>query len=258
MKLSECFYSIQGEGSTCGVPSFFVRVADCNLLCGGPNGCLIGKTIEGKPCSWWCDSWVVWKHGVETTNEQLLEKIQALSTKEGVDLVQGLIDGTIHFVWTGGEPTMEQNRGDVRVFVEFLNEKFPENKCFHELETNGTIFCDDGFYDLMDQINCSPKLANAGMKKVARVVPDAINQIKTHSNHWWKFVINFEEDIKEIEETYIKPFGLDKRQVILMPGVDNINDLPERTRFLFEMCKKYGFRGVTRGHILAWNKTVGV
>jgi len=43
-----------------------------------------------------------------------------------------------------------------------------------------------------------------------------------------------------------------------MPGVDNREDLAERTRFLFEMTKKYGYRGVTRQHILAWNRVTGV
>ena len=274
MKLSEAFYSIQGEGSTCGVPSVFIRVADCNLLCGGPKGCLIGKSIEGKSCSWWCDSWVVWKQGVEIANEQMLEKLQSLNIKEEVDVVQGLIDGTIHFVWTGGEPTLEKNRKDIESFMNFWDTLYPDNSSFHEIETNGTICCPAiqhnvgkrtgsfemplCFYSLFDQINCSPKLANSGMKKVVRIVPEAIDQIRKHHNGWFKFVINFEEDIQEIKETYLKPFGIEAKKVILMPGVDNAKDLPEVTRFLYEMCKKYGYRGVTRGHILAWNKTVGV
>src|SRR5581483_10624102 len=33
LKISEIFYSIQGEGSLVGVPSVFVRTSGCNLRC---------------------------------------------------------------------------------------------------------------------------------------------------------------------------------------------------------------------------------
>ena len=33
MKISEIFYSIQGEGMLAGVPSLFIRTSGCNLRC---------------------------------------------------------------------------------------------------------------------------------------------------------------------------------------------------------------------------------
>lgn len=254
MNVSEVFYSIQGEGVSQGTPSVFVRVSGCNMICGGPNASLLKK----GHATWWCDSEPVWRHGTEVSNEDLLQHIIQQGQAEGVSLLQGLLDGTIHFVWTGGEPTMERNRCTITSFLEFLSTAYPGTRSYHELETNGTIPCPDGFYDRIDQINCSPKLANSGMKAVVRIVPEAIAQIDGHRNSWFKFVISAEADIREIEETYLAPFNIAKRKVVLMPAVNNLEDLPGATRFLYETCKKYGYRGVTRGHILAWNKTTGV
>ncbi len=33
LKIAELFYSLQGEGSLVGVPSFFIRTSGCNLRC---------------------------------------------------------------------------------------------------------------------------------------------------------------------------------------------------------------------------------
>ena len=32
--ISSDFYSVQGEGFSTGVPSYFIRLANCNLTCG--------------------------------------------------------------------------------------------------------------------------------------------------------------------------------------------------------------------------------
>jgi hypothetical protein len=43
-----------------------------------------------------------------------------------------------------------------------------------------------------------------------------------------------------------------------MPGLDDQADFHERTNFVLEMAKIYKFRGLTRLHISAWNKTLNV
>ncbi len=271
MKLSESFYSIQGEGVTTGVPSYFVRLYNCNLMCGGPDGSL----VKAGKATWWCDTEYVWKEKTDFTNEEFEEKILREGEELGFDLIGGLVDGTVHFIWTGGEPTMEHNREAIFSFIEYWNKKYAGHCSFHELETNGTIVCPPeqylsqlafhgNLYDTMDQINCSAKLANSGMKAAVRIVPGAIDQIAAHPNHWWKFVIDCtnEEtalrDFEEIERDYIEPFDLDRRRVVLMPGVDKLEDLPDVTRVLYEVAKKLGVRASTRAHILAWDQTTGV
>ena len=38
LTIAEDFYSVQGEGPTTGVPSYFIRLRDCNLTCGASWG----------------------------------------------------------------------------------------------------------------------------------------------------------------------------------------------------------------------------
>ena len=51
--ISEVFYSIQGEGKTVGIPSVFIRLGGCNLMCGG-----MGTQFDGELHNeeWRCDT----------------------------------------------------------------------------------------------------------------------------------------------------------------------------------------------------------
>ena len=74
MKLSELFYSIQGEGKLVGVPSVFVRASGCNLRCV------------------WCDTpYASWEpEGAEMSVDEIVSRVRHF--------------GADHVVLTGGEP----------------------------------------------------------------------------------------------------------------------------------------------------------
>lgn len=74
MKLSELFYSIQGEGKLAGVPSIFVRASGCNLRCT------------------WCDTpYASWNpQGDEASIQQIINRVAEYPSR--------------HVVLTGGEP----------------------------------------------------------------------------------------------------------------------------------------------------------
>ena len=82
--------------------------------------------------------------------------------------------------------------------------------------------------------------------------------IMSHKNYWFKFVVSEEEDMKEIEEDFIKPFNIPPKRVLMMPGLDKQDNYHERTKFCMEMGKKYGYTGLTRLHVSAWDQTTGV
>ena len=72
-KITEIFYSIQGEGFWVGTPCIFIRLSGCNLSCS------------------WCDT----KHEIkkELNESEILEEIKQYPTKM--------------VVITGGEPTQQ-------------------------------------------------------------------------------------------------------------------------------------------------------
>jgi organic radical activating enzyme len=129
---------------------------------------------------------------------------------------------------------------------------------FNEIETNGTVVIDEDLFEIINQINCSPKLSNSGMTAKQRIVPEAIKRIMEHPNYQFKFVISNEEDVQEIFSEFVLPLSIPLKNVVCMPGLDDVANFEERTQFCLEMAKKYKFRGLTRLHIAAWNKTLNV
>jgi organic radical activating enzyme len=209
---------------------------------------------EGK-ATWTCDSTSQWLwRGEDKEFDYLINRWK----EEGV--YDDILNGTVHVIWTGGEPTIKGHQEAIVNFTNYRLSRHLDNAVspFYEIETNGTIKIEDKLFTMLDQINCSPKLANSGMTEKQRIVPDAIKRIMEHKNYQFKFVISNEEDVKELFRDFVIPFSIPLANVVCMPGLDDVKDFEERTQFCLEMAKKYRFRGLTRLHIAAWNKTLNV
>ena len=285
--ISSDFYSVQGEGISSGIPSYFVRLGLCNLNCGMSrkytNKLLKEASLadgeifkgdlelEGK-ASWTCDSTSQWLWRGEEKDFQYL-----IDQWKQQDIYNDIVNGTIHIIWTGGEPTIKGHQEAIVNFHKYwmsqdlniistntnsfisryLGNSFSRS-FFNEIETNGTIIIDEPLFGLIDQINCSPKLSNSGMEEKRRIVPAAIKRIMEHANYQFKFVISTEDDIKEMFRDFVEPFNIPLKNVVCMPGLDSQSDFHERTQFCLEMAKKYKFRGMTRLHISAWDRVINV
>jgi organic radical activating enzyme len=280
--ISSDFYSVQGEGISSGVPSYFVRLGICNLTCGMSRQFTNqlmkeqlledGEIFEGDlhkegKATWTCDSTSQWLwRGEDKDFQYLIDRWK----EEGI--YDDIKNGTIHIIWTGGEPTIKGHQEAIRNFIWYWKSVDPSiNKiesgglihtdkitAFSEIETNGTVYIDHPLWIQLDQINCSPKLSNSGMTEKQRINPEAIKRIMQHNNYQFKFVISNEEDVLELFRDFVVPFSIPLKNVVCMPGLDDVANFEERTQFVLEMAKKYKFRGLTRLHIAAWNKTLNV
>jgi 7-carboxy-7-deazaguanine synthase len=268
--ISSDFYSVQGEGKSTGVPSYFIRLGLCNLTCGMSNrflkNLINGKELadgeifkgdlelEGK-ATWTCDSTSQWAWRGENKDFQYL-----IDQWKEQGIYQDILDGTIHLIWTGGEPAMKKHQEAICNFLQYLwkTDDFDLFNVYNEIETNGTVYIDNILFTKLHQINCSPKLENSGMTAKQRIKEDAIKRIMEHENYQFKFVISTEEDVLELFRDFVEPFNIPLKNVVCMPGLDDQADFHERTQFVLEMAKKYKFTGLTRLHISAWDKTLNV
>lgn len=269
--LSEDFYSIQGEGITTGYPSYFIRLANCNLTCGAtpkfvnkfkkeerddtPGSFRGDLEAEGK-ATWTCDSIPEWAKGENIGYTYFIDRWI------NQDILKDVASGLIHIIWTGGEPTIPMHQLAIDGFMKYFESYCEKNDIaftpYCEIETNGTIVISPQLGRWLDQINCSPKLSNSGMTVKQRINEGALLSIRSQEKYQFKFVISNEDDIKEMFDTFINPFNIPITNICCMPGMDSRENFHERTKWVMEMGMKYKFIALSRMHISAWDQTTGV
>lgn len=265
IKISEIFYSIQGEGKYVGVPSVFLRTFGCNFRClgfGMPKGELTRdiEKIDAKAYTSYqdlplvatgCDSYPTsdprFKHlspvrDVDSIVDSIME---ALPFKEWRDE---------HLVITGGEPLL----GWQRAFPDLLDH--PKMKGLKEItfETNGTQELTDQFAEFLEEwswpdqypgfereitFSVSAKLSCSGESREEAIRPDVVCGYETIGVTYLKFVVATEDDITEALETVkiYRDAGF-KGHVYLMPvgGVESVYALNNKNVALAAM--KHGVR----------------
>jgi 7-carboxy-7-deazaguanine synthase len=264
IKVSELFYSIQGEGRYLGVPSVFLRTFGCNFTCSGfgmPKGEKsnernviadnIGKYKEYKDLplvNTGCDSYASWDPKFKdlsplVTTEKLAETIvQLLPYQEWREE---------HLVITGGEPLL----GWQRSFPELLNHSLMKSLKELTFETNGTQLLSNDFEQYLYHwgieqrgYNCltfsvSPKLSNSGELRTDAIKPSVVCQYESIGHTYLKFVIATEDDLEECLDTVdvYKKYGF-KGNIYLMPvgGVESVYHLNNKR--VAEFAMKCGLR----------------
>jgi organic radical activating enzyme len=232
IKVSELFYSAQGEGRFVGVPSVFLRTFGCNFTCAG-FGCAPGskskeadevaknihlyKTFEELPLvNTGCDSYASWHPAFKELSpnydtKELVDKMLALTPNHKWVQDNG---NDVHLVITGGEPLL----GWQRAYEELLSREGMQDLRNITFETNGTQRLQDKFaeYLLLWQLpgidfkrevtfSVSAKLSASGEKWEEAICPDIVASYQNLGTVYLKFVVETEEHFAEVERA-VKEF----------------------------------------------------
>lgn len=225
----EIFATVQGEGTSAGVPSVFVRLAECNLRCS------------------WCDTKYTWDW---TSYDRAAETVE-LGLDAITERVVGLAgEGVKTAIFTGGEPLLQQDE------LESLARRLRERGLRIEVETNATVMPTDGFAACVDQWNVSPKLASSGNAERARHRPSVLQWFAARPNAHFKLVITSDADVDEVNEL-VAALGVPRERVMLSPEGVDATTLAERSRWLADRCRSHGYRLGTRLHVFLWGSERG-
>lgn len=219
MRISEIFYSIQGEGRLLGVPSVFIRTSGCNLRCV------------------WCDTpYTSWNpEGKNWSVKNILGEVAKYPTR--------------YVVITGGEPLLALE-------VDDLTQHLKQRGAHITIETAATIF-KPLVADLISMspklANSTPwKRARgkfAAMHERRRLNFDAIQNYVDGCDYQLKFVVERREDFVEIGELLNQLRNVESARVLIMAQGTTNRELNRKAKWIVELCKQYRFSYTPRLHI---------
>jgi 7-carboxy-7-deazaguanine synthase len=226
MKISEIFYSIQGEGILAGVPSVFVRLSGCNLRCV------------------WCDTpYTSWNpEGSNMTFDEVVGEVCGYAPS--------------HAVLTGGEPMIFSESIE-------LTQRLKDAGLHITVETAGTVYqpvaCD--LMSISPKLATSTPLEREGGRWAAqhdrlRYQPEILRRLMAEYPYQLKFVVTAPDDMTEIKRI-VEEIGADRSRVVLMPEGIDAKTIRERALWLVDLCKREHFRYSPRLHVDLWGNERG-
>ena len=277
IKVSEIFYSLQGEGRFVGVPSVFLRTYGCNFTCSG-FGCAPGEKSTGADevaeivhmfdkfedlplVETGCDSYASWhpafKHLSPTlTTDELVKKMLALTPNGMWEQNNG---NDVHLVITGGEPLL----GWQRAYKELLEHPDMADLRNITFETNGTQELHEDFREYMFEdwtrmgrdrdrltFSVSAKLSASGESWKDAIKPEIVQSYQELGHTYLKFVVETEEHVNEavraVDEFRAGGFG---GVVYLMPQGGIVKPYDENKLNIANICVERGFNYSPRLHV---------
>ena len=219
MRISEIFYSIQGEGRLLGVPSVFVRTSGCNLRCR------------------WCDTpYTSWQpEGKSLSVKRILDEVAKYQTR--------------YVVITGGEPLLAPD-------IEELTLQLKRNGAHITIETAATLYkplAGDLISMSPKLANSTPWKKSQGRFASAhdrrRLNYAVMQKYIAGYDYQLKFVVDRQKDLDEVRSVVEKLPNVDAAKVMLMAQGIKQEELVRKDRWIVESCKQFGYSYTPRLHI---------
>ena len=281
LKVSELFYSAQGEGRFIGVPSVFLRTFGCNFTCAG-FGCRPGeksseadkiaesvhlyKTFEELPLvNTGCDSYASWHpafkelsptYDIDTLVDKMLDLIpdRKWTNRTGNDT---------HLVITGGEPLLGWQRAYQDLF-DHDDMRGIKNVTF---ETNGTQQLQPKFKEYLNEwvagwneltFSVSPKISASGETWADAIKPEIVATYQNYGTVYLKFVVDSEAHFEEVDRAVAEYREAGFTGVVyVMPQGGVVTPYAENRVNVADWALKRGYNYSPRLHVDLWGNGWG-
>lgn len=280
LKVSEIFYSVQGEGKFVGVPSVFLRTFGCNFKCQGfgmPAGEFsneveeVAKNVhmysmyEDLPLvNTGCDSYASWhpefKHLSPMLDIDTVANSLTVLTPNGQ--WQQANGNNVHLVITGGEPLL----GWQRSYEELLSHPKMWDLTNLTFETNGTQELRDDFKDYLKRwgnhklrrvtFSVSAKLSASGESWEDAICPKIVRSYEKIGETYLKFVVENEAHFAEVDRAVAEYRRAGFKGMVYVMPVGGVVASYDNNKFnVAEEALKRGYYYSPRLHVDLWGNS---
>ena len=285
LKVSEIFYSAQGEGRFVGVPSVFLRTFGCNFTCSGfgmPRGeasteaddvaktVQLYKTYEELPLvNTGCDSYASWHPKFKSLSptletSEVISKMLALTPNNRWAQDNG---NDVHLVITGGEPLL----GWQKVYPELLEAIEMRDLKNITFETNGTQELSEDFVAYLKEwvgipsitqreitFSVSAKLSPSGERWEDAIKPGIVASYQQVGKTYLKFVVENLDDFEEVELAVSEYRSEGFEGVVYIMPVGGVVSVYDGNKFnVADEAMRRGYYYSPRLHVDLWGNSWG-